>query len=180
MAKNLLIRKIHNNKIFIIISRSLSIFRDKYGCFINGKETFLDSTDYFKVYSPATGQELCQVVSSNEIHLNQAVHVADEVYHSGIWSKSDVRYRANVLNSIAKNLREAIPQLLELEVAQTGRAIREMKAQLGRLPEWFEYYAALIRTHEGTCPPFLGSYINYVHRVPLGTYFNSYMKITII
>ena len=40
--------------------------------------------------------------------------------------------------------------------------------QLGRLPEWFDYFAALIRTHEGTCPPFLGNYINYVQRVPLG------------
>lgn len=36
------------------------------------------------------------------------------------------------------------------------------------MPEWFEYFAALIRTHEGTCPPFSGSYINYVKRVPLG------------
>lgn len=26
----------------------------------------------------------------------------------------------------------------------------------------------MIRTHEGTCPPFLGSYVNYVKRVPLG------------
>lgn len=40
--------------------------------------------------------------------------------------------------------------------------------QLARLPEWFEYFAALIRTHEGTCPPFLGPYVNYVKRVPLG------------
>jgi acyl-CoA reductase-like NAD-dependent aldehyde dehydrogenase len=43
-----------------------------------------------------------------------------------------------------------------------------MKAQLGRLPEWFDYFAAVIRTQEGTCPPFLGSYVNYVKRVPLG------------
>ena len=43
-----------------------------------------------------------------------------------------------------------------------------MRAQLGRLPEWFEYFAALIRTHEGTVPPFKGPYINYVRRVPLG------------
>ena len=40
--------------------------------------------------------------------------------------------------------------------------------QLGRLPEWFEYFAAVIRTHEGTVPPFLGPYVNYVRRVPLG------------
>ncbi len=43
-----------------------------------------------------------------------------------------------------------------------------MNAQLARLPEWFEYFSALIRTHEGTVPPFLGSYVNYVTRVPLG------------
>jgi acyl-CoA reductase-like NAD-dependent aldehyde dehydrogenase len=36
------------------------------------------------------------------------------------------------------------------------------------LPEWFEYFAALIRTQEGSVPPFLGSYVNYVRRVPLG------------
>jgi acyl-CoA reductase-like NAD-dependent aldehyde dehydrogenase len=60
-----------------------------------------------------------------------------------------------------------------------------MNAQLARLPEWFEYFGSLIRTHEGTVPPFLGtnqilrvyhqlmelslgSYVNYVKRVPLG------------
>eukprot|EP00605_Chrysophyceae_sp_TOSAG23-4_P001833 GSChrysophyteH1.ASY1.ANO1.2023.1 assembled CDS len=43
-----------------------------------------------------------------------------------------------------------------------------MKAQLGRLPEWFEYFSALIRTHEGSVPPFLGPYVNYVKHVPLG------------
>lgn len=43
-----------------------------------------------------------------------------------------------------------------------------LQAQLGRLPEWFEYFSALIRTHEGTLPPFFGPYVNYVKRVPLG------------
>lgn len=36
---------------------------------------------------------------------------------------------------------------------------------MARLPEWFEYFSAVIRTHEGTVPPFLG---NYVRRVPIG------------
>lgn len=34
--------------------------------------------------------------------------------------------------------------------------------------EWFEYFAALVRTAEGTVPPFSGAYVNYVQRVPLG------------
>ena len=150
------------------ISQCLSTFRPRYGCYINGRETFDDVKDYFQVYNPATNDVLCEVATGDDIILKRAVENAHEVYQSGVWSRSDVRHRANILTKIAINLRQSIPSLLNLEVSQTGRAVREMKAQLGRLPEWFDYFAALIRTHEGTVPPFLGSYINYVNRVPLG------------
>eukprot|EP00742_Colponemidia_sp_Colp-10_P004301 GILJ01004588.1.p1 GENE.GILJ01004588.1~~GILJ01004588.1.p1 ORF type:complete len:460 (-),score=62.85 GILJ01004588.1:52-1248(-) len=43
-----------------------------------------------------------------------------------------------------------------------------MNAQLGRLPEWLEYFGSLIRTQEGSVPPFFGPYVNYVRRIPLG------------
>ena len=62
----------------------------------------------------------------------------------------DVRERAKVLFNIAGNLRTNIPRLAEMEVEQTGRAVREMKAQLARLPEWFEYFGSLIRYHNDT------------------------------
>jgi len=150
------------------ISQCLSTFRPRYGCYINGRETFDDVKDYFQVYNPATNDVLCEVATGDDIILKRAVENAHEVYQSGVWSRSDVRHRANILTKIAIKLRQSIPSLLNLEVSQTGRAVREMKAQLGRLPEWFDYFAALIRTHEGTVPPFLGSYINYVNRVPLG------------
>jgi phenylacetaldehyde dehydrogenase len=143
-------------------------FRDSYGAFIGGKEVFPKNGATFNVEDPATGKHLCKVASVNKVTVNQACLVAQEVYQSGKWSRSDVRERARVLNKIAVDLRANINDLAEMEVAQTGRAVREMKAQLGRLPEWFEYFAALIRTHEGTVPPFFGPYVNYVKRVPLG------------
>lgn len=37
---------------------------------------------------------------------------------------------------LARTLEEHVPALAELETLQTGRAIREMRAQLRRLPEW--------------------------------------------
>jgi acyl-CoA reductase-like NAD-dependent aldehyde dehydrogenase len=97
-----------------------------------------------------------------------AIKIAQDAYKSGIWSKKDVRERSQVLYEIAANMRKNLGDLADLEVAQTGRACREMNAQLGRLPEWFEYFGSLIRTHEGSCPPFVGNYVNYVQRVPLG------------
>ena len=89
------------------------------------------------------------MISTNDLLVNQAAMAAHDIFESGVWSRADVRHRAKVLNTIASKLRENIPRLALLEVSQTGRAVREMNAQLARLPEWFEYFGALIRTHEG-------------------------------
>lgn len=127
-----MLRKVISRKISLPVgSRQLSAqFRKQYGAFVNGQEVFPDSKQFFKVYAPATDEVLCEVASTDAACLNDAVQVADDVFRSGVWSRSDVRYRANVLSQIAVNLRAAVPELLELEVAQTGRAVREMKAQV--------------------------------------------------
>eukprot|EP01038_Epipyxis_sp_PR26KG_P012265 gene12265-16445_t len=157
-------------KTFKSFSTKTSGFKDKYYAYISGKEYIpsKENIQYFSVASPATTAKLCEVVECDKDTVNIAIQDANTTFESGVWSRSDVRIRGKILNDIAANLRENIPRLAEMEVAQTGRAVREMKAQLARLPEWFEYFSALIRTHEGTVPPFLGNYVNYVKRVPLG------------
>uniref|UniRef100_V5F1W6 Aldehyde dehydrogenase domain-containing protein n=1 Tax=Kalmanozyma brasiliensis (strain GHG001) TaxID=1365824 RepID=V5F1W6_KALBG len=55
-----------------------------------------------------------------------------------------------------------------LESQQTGRCIREFRAQLARLYEWFEYYSALIRVGEGSTLPLRGQLLGYKARRPLG------------
>ena len=111
-------------------------FKSQYGLFVNGK--FKDPSDYksplqyFDVHSPATGKYLTKVQSATADDVNDAVEIAHQAYTSGVWSRADVRDRAKVLNEIASLLRANISMLAELEVAQTGRAVREMKAQLAR------------------------------------------------
>eukprot|EP01035_Chromulina_nebulosa_P025270 gene25270-32976_t len=150
-----------------------ALFKPTYGAFIDGSETSVESVSKspdttFPVFAPATNEQLCHVIAADKHLTDIAIRNCHDTFVSGVWSRADVRYRAKILQQIADNLRKQIPVLAKLEVAQTGRAIREMNAQLGRLPEWFEYFAAVIRTHEGTVPPFLGPYVNYVRRVPLG------------
>ena len=143
-------------------------FRERYGSFIAGEELLIKGQATFDVENPATGEHICKVEAADAKLTDYAIDIAHGTYLSGEWSKADVRHRAKVLQQISVDLRARIDELAELEVVQTGRSVREMKAQLGRLPEWFEYFGALIRTHEGTVPPFFGPYINYVQRVPLG------------
>ncbi len=97
---------------------------------MNGKEVFPVDAKYFDVHAPATNLKLCSVVAFSKQDVNFATEIAHNTFESGIWSKIDVRERAKVLNKIAENLRNDIPRLADMEVAQTGRAVRELKAQV--------------------------------------------------
>jgi acyl-CoA reductase-like NAD-dependent aldehyde dehydrogenase len=61
---------------------------------------------------------------------------AQTVFDSGIWSKSSAIFRSKALSNLARALEKRIPEMAKIETLQTGRTIREMNAQLGRLPEW--------------------------------------------
>ena len=65
-----------------------------------------------------------------------AVHDAQEAFKSGVWSRAPAIQRSAVLSNLARDLQQRIPEFAKIESIQTGRTIREMTAQLGRLPEW--------------------------------------------
>jgi acyl-CoA reductase-like NAD-dependent aldehyde dehydrogenase len=96
------------------------------------------------------------------------VQLAQKVFKAGIWSKAPRHVRADVLDKLAELLTANLPRLIDLEVLQTGRAIREMKAQVPTLIKWFKYYAALIRTEERAVLPTVGKLHNWIDRKPLG------------
>ncbi|GMI41657.1 hypothetical protein TeGR_g1722 [Tetraparma gracilis] len=143
-------------------------FNTSYGAWIDGKDYMPASATTFDVEDPARRTHLASILDSDAATVDKAVESARASFASGVWSRMDVRDRAEILHESARALRKQVPTYAANESIQTGRAIREMNAQLGRLPEWLEYFAAVIRTHEGHCPPFKGSYVNYVKRVPLG------------
>lgn len=120
------------------------------------------------MFNPATGDAICEVASASTDDVKWTIDNAQQAFESGIWSKSPALSRSKVLSQLARKLEEAIPDLTKIETMQTGRTLREMKAQLGRLPEWLDYFAALLRTQQSFVAPTQGKLLNYVERVPLG------------
>ncbi|RDB19902.1 NAD/NADP-dependent betaine aldehyde dehydrogenase [Hypsizygus marmoreus] len=139
----------------------------RYGCYppASGIE---EGSEEFTVLNPATGESLCKVTCASEKVVGAAIDKAQSVYASGIWSKSSAIHRSKVLSNLARALEVRIPEFAKIETLQTGRTIREMNAQLGRLPEWLDYFAALLRTNQAFVAPTQGKLLNYVQRVPLG------------
>lgn len=115
---------------------------------------------------PFPNSARCHAASEDDV--DAAIRTAHAAYESGIWSRASRHQRAEVLERCAVLLSEALPELIELEVKQTGRAIREMKAQVPSLVRWFRYYASILRVEERSVLPTTGKLHNFTERLPLG------------
>ncbi|KAK3951440.1 betaine aldehyde dehydrogenase [Pseudoneurospora amorphoporcata] len=120
------------------------------------------------VENPATGEIIAHCHPASQEDVVSAVELAHATYKSGIWSRAPRHVRAEVLERAASLFETHIAVLIEIEVEQTGRAIREMNAQVPSLVKWFRYYAALLRTEERSVLPTVGNLHNFLDRRPLG------------
>lgn len=134
--------------------------------YINGEWVNARSGDTLAVENPADCSTITKLPAGDQADVDAAVAAAEAAQKT--WGTMPAQERAGILERFARLLRENLPDFVHQESLQTGRAIREMRAQLARLPEWYEYYAAVARTHEGALHPFGGPYINYTKRRPLG------------
>lgn len=122
----------------------------------------------FTVTNPASGEPVAEVAHASPADVDAAVAAARAAFIDGRWHRVHPRERARVLNRAAALLAERIDDLARLEVLQIGRTLREMRAQLARLPEWLEYFGAVAATAEGAVPNFGDQHVNVVRRSPLG------------
>ncbi|KAI1098462.1 aldehyde dehydrogenase [Jackrogersella minutella] len=120
------------------------------------------------VEDPATGEIFARCHAASASDVERTIALAQTTFKSGIWSKSSRHHRADVLDKCATLLTEALPGLIALEVRQTGRAVREMNAQVPSLVRWFKYYASLLRVEEQPVLPTAGKLHNFLQSVPLG------------
>lgn len=135
---------------------------------IDGEDVPASDGGVFLVVNPATGEKLYEVAHGTTTDVDLAVAAGQHAFDDGRWRNIPARERARMLNHAAGLLAERIDELARLETVQIGRTLREMRAQLRRLPEWLEYFGAVAQTTEDTGPNFGSDHLNIVRRVPLG------------
>ncbi|PYH33087.1 aldehyde dehydrogenase family protein [Aspergillus neoniger CBS 115656] len=134
---------------------------------VNGTHTTA-TTSRIPVINPATELPIATIDSTSKETVDLIIAESLKTFNNGSWSRADQSTRFTVLSTAARLLRSRLPEFIQLETRQTGRPIREMRAQLDRIPEWLEYYASVVRVHEGRVTPFKGPVVNTLTRLPLG------------
>ena len=122
----------------------------------------------FDVECPATQELVARVEGAGVAQVEAAVEAAARAFDEGEWPRLTARNRARVLHRLADLLEARTCEYARVDPLCTGRALRELEPQVGRLPEWFRYFAGIVEGLEGSVLPFPGNYLNYTERVPLG------------
>jgi acyl-CoA reductase-like NAD-dependent aldehyde dehydrogenase len=118
------------------------------------------------VRSPATGELIATVPDGDAADVAAAADAAAQAFPA--WSRTDPAERARLLRGLAEILRGRMPELAAIESAVTGRAIREMQAQMSRIPEWIEYFAGIVLGLEGESNRVKGGFLTYTAYEPHG------------
>jgi phenylacetaldehyde dehydrogenase len=120
------------------------------------------------VVDPSTGGEVTDVAAAGETDVDAAVGAGRTAFDEGTWSLMTPAARAQALNAFADAIEARTDDLYQLETLCNGRPIAETRAQLGRLPEWYRYNAALLMADRTDVIPMPGPYHTYTSRFPIG------------
>lgn len=116
--------------------------------------------------SPATRELIATVPDGDAADVAAAAEAAAGA--AAGWAATDAGERAQLLRALADILRARMNDLAAIESAVTGRAIREMRAQMNRIPEWVEYFAGIVLGLEAEANRVKGGFLTYTAYEPHG------------
>jgi len=135
---------------------------------IDGSWTEASNGATLEVRNPANGEVLGTLAAATAQDVDHAVRTAAKAFEGGAWRDASPRERARVLNRFADLFEAELEAFYTLETRNNGRPISETRAQIGRLPYFYRYNAALALTQRSAVIPIEGPYLHYTQRVPLG------------
>ena len=118
------------------------------------------------VASPAHRRAIGLVPVANAADVGAAVAAAADAGEG--WRRLDPMDRGRHLRALADLIRARLQPLAALESDITGRPIREMRAQMSRIPEWLEYFGGIAAGLEGESNQLRGGFVAYTAYEPHG------------
>lgn len=124
---------------------------DRFQHYIDG--VFEEGTGRFESLDPASGRPWALMPEARAADVNRAVEAAHRAFHARAWAELTASARGKLLMKLADLVQAAAPRLAELETRDTGKIIRETRAQIAYVADYYRYYAGLADKIEGAHLP---------------------------
>lgn len=135
--------------------------------FIGGAWVSPEDGGMLESIDPSTGKVWAKVAYGGPRDIDRAVAAARAAFE-GPWSRLPVWERARLLRRFADLYQEKVEHLAVLESRDSGRALRETRADIGAHPIAYHWYASLCDKQWGRTIPMDGSVHAFTSRLPVG------------
>ena len=137
--------------------------------FINGERVAPADGEYFESISPTTGTAIYEAARGTAADVDRAVGAAQAAFENPSWRDLSQTKRGRLLRNLGDLIADNAELLARTETLDNGKLLREMRAQMAALPEYYYYYAGLADKIQGDVIPGASrSLLNYTQREPLG------------
>lgn len=139
---------------------SIVPLKTRYENFIGGDWVKPVKGTYAQDLAPATGQPIAEYPRSTVEDVELAVAAAKAAFPA--WAATSTTDRAAVLIAVADRLAKHLEQIAVFESWENGKPIREtLAADIPLVIDHFRYFAAAIRTQEGSVKKLNGNLVSY-------------------
>lgn len=142
-------------------------FKSQYENFIGGEWVAPAQGQYSDNISPVDGKILTRVPKSTAEDIEAAVAAGLEAFKT--FGKTTIVERSTMLNKVADAIEANLERLAIVECLDNGKAVREtIAADLPLVIDHFRYFAAVIRSENGTVSDLDANTISQEIHEPLG------------
>lgn len=119
-----------------------------------------------QTFDPATGEPLAEFPAAGPADVDAAVDAARSAQPG--WTDVPPPERGRVLHEIAQRIRDRADQLANVESLDTGKPLRQARADVQVAARYFEYYAGFADKMLGTSIPLGPDLVDYTTREAVG------------
>ncbi len=135
---------------------------------VDGRPVDSLSGERIDIASPSDGKVFASIPASGASDVDRAVKAAHRAFHEGPWAKMPAVERGRLLTRLFRLVEENGAELAALESRDTGKPIRQGKADVTATMRYYEFYGGAGDKIHGDTIPFLDGYTALTLREPHG------------
>ena len=130
---------------------------------------FTEAAETFESLDPFTEEPWALMPAASAADVNRAVEAAHRALYDPAWAEMTATARGKLLMRLGDLVAEHAPRLAELETRDTGKIIRETRAQIGYVADYYRYFGGLADKLQGAHLPIDKPYMDVtLRREPIG------------
>lgn len=138
------------------------------GIFVDNRWQPCDSGKTIEVFSPADGKVFAEIAAGNAADVDRACRAARRAFEEGAWSRLTAVERGRLLARLGRLVEDRAEELALLEVRDTGKPMKQARADIAAAARYFEFYGGGADKVHGETIPFMNGFFVATERVAHG------------